>query len=136
VSALPSSPPGTPAVAPRLTRPRDDRIVAGVAAGIARYLRVDPLVVRLVVLVLVLAGGGGVVAYAVAWILMPEDPEDGDPPPAAPRDAGTVAGAAMVVVGAVLLLQRLAPAVTWRFVAPLVLVAAGLLLLARGRSPR
>lgn len=54
-------------------RHRDDRLVAGVCAGLARWLGVDPVVLRVVFVVLALSGGSGVVAYAVLWLLMPDE---------------------------------------------------------------
>jgi phage shock protein C len=59
----------------RLTRPREDRKVAGVCAGFARYLNVDVTLVRLFTLILALCSGGiGFVGYLLAWIVMPNDP--------------------------------------------------------------
>jgi phage shock protein C len=57
----------------RLTRRRDDRMVAGVCSGLADYLGIDPTVVRLAaVLGAIFSVGAVAVAYVVAWILMPE----------------------------------------------------------------
>ena len=57
----------------QLVRLRDDRMVAGVCSGVARYLGIDPTVVRLLaVLGLVMSLGAAVIVYVVAWILMPE----------------------------------------------------------------
>ncbi|MFQ3632613.1 PspC domain-containing protein [Roseiflexus sp.] len=54
----------------RLMRSRDDAIIAGVAGGIARYLEVDPTIVRLIFVLLVFSGVG-VLLYPVLWIIMP-----------------------------------------------------------------
>lgn len=59
--------------AKQLVRLRDDRMVAGVCSGVARYLGVDPTLVRLLaVLGIFLSFGTALVAYVVAWVLMPE----------------------------------------------------------------
>ena len=59
----------------RLSRPRDDRKVAGVCSGIARYLGVDPVLVRILLVVLALwPVGVGLLLYIVCWIVMPNDP--------------------------------------------------------------
>jgi phage shock protein C len=64
-----------PAPYPRLSRPRDDRKVAGVCAGFARYLGVDVTLVRIVAVVLLLwPPGVGGIAYLVGWAVMPNDP--------------------------------------------------------------
>jgi phage shock protein PspC (stress-responsive transcriptional regulator) len=58
-----------------LTRPREGRWLAGVAAGFARRYNWNPLVVRLVILASFALPGTQVVAYVALWILMPSDPE-------------------------------------------------------------
>lgn len=58
---------------PRLERPRDGRMVAGAATGIARHLNVDPTLVRLGFIVAVFAGGLGFAAYLAAFLLIPEE---------------------------------------------------------------
>jgi phage shock protein C len=67
--------PGNPdhAAAPELCRPVQDRMLAGVATGIARYLGVDVSIVRIVLAVLALAGGTGVPIYLAGWLLIPEE---------------------------------------------------------------
>ena len=59
----------------RLSRPRDDRKVAGVCAGFARYFGVDVTLIRILTVVLALWPVGlGVILYIVGWIIMPNDP--------------------------------------------------------------
>lgn len=64
----------------RPSRPRDDRMLAGVAAGIARRYDIDPVLVRVGFVVAALSGIGAVL-YVAGWIALP----DGDLDPAAPR---------------------------------------------------
>ncbi|HWG85093.1 MAG TPA: PspC domain-containing protein [Deinococcales bacterium] len=64
----------TPLV-PGLVRPRDGRIVAGVAAGLARHLNVEVNLVRIAFVILAVAAGTGVLAYVAAWLVMPQAPE-------------------------------------------------------------
>ncbi len=59
----------------RLYRDVEHQRIAGVAAGIARYVGVDPLVVRALFAASILLGGAGVVLYLVAWIIMTPAPE-------------------------------------------------------------
>jgi phage shock protein PspC (stress-responsive transcriptional regulator) len=56
-----------------LSRPFQDRMLAGVAAGIARYLGVDVTVVRIILAVLTVAGGAGVPVYLAGWLLIPDE---------------------------------------------------------------
>jgi phage shock protein PspC (stress-responsive transcriptional regulator) len=60
----------------RLSRSTDDRMLAGVAGGIARYLDVDVTLVRIGIVALTLLSGAGAVLYAAAWLLIPADGED------------------------------------------------------------
>lgn len=55
----------------RLVR-SNDRMIAGVAAGIAEYLNFDPTLVRLIFVILALAGGPGLLIYLIMWLVMPE----------------------------------------------------------------
>jgi phage shock protein PspC (stress-responsive transcriptional regulator) len=57
----------------RLTRPRDDRWIAGVCAGLARRFGVSPLAVRLLFLLSCLLPGPQFVIYIVLWVLMPSE---------------------------------------------------------------
>jgi phage shock protein PspC (stress-responsive transcriptional regulator) len=50
-----------------------DKKVAGVAGGLARHLDVDPLILRVALVVLVFFGGAGLIIYAACWLLVPED---------------------------------------------------------------
>jgi phage shock protein C len=56
-----------------LYRPTQDRMLAGVAAGVARYLSVDVTVVRIVFAVLAIVGGAGVPLYLAGWLLIPDE---------------------------------------------------------------
>ncbi len=59
----------------RLSRPREDRKVAGVCAGIARYMGVDVTLVRVLMVVLAIWPPlVGVIVYVVCWAVMPNDP--------------------------------------------------------------
>ena len=56
-----------------LSRPIQDRMLGGVAAGIARYLSVDVTVVRIIFAVLAIVGGAGIPLYLAGWLLIPEE---------------------------------------------------------------
>ncbi len=45
--------------------------VAGVASGIGKYLSLDPLIVRILFIILTFTGGFGVIIYGALWILIP-----------------------------------------------------------------
>ncbi|MFA5831336.1 MAG: DUF2807 domain-containing protein [Candidatus Paceibacterota bacterium] len=56
----------------RLYRNPDDKVIAGVASGIAAYIGVDTVLVRLVFILLIFADGFGILLYLALWIAMPE----------------------------------------------------------------
>jgi len=60
----------------RLMRPRGDRKIAGVCAGIAEYFDLDVTLVRVLWLVATFFSAifPGFIGYIVAWIVMPEEP--------------------------------------------------------------
>jgi phage shock protein PspC (stress-responsive transcriptional regulator) len=64
---------GLPAKSRSLTRRRDDRMLAGVASGIAAYVGVDPVLVRIAFAVLSIVGGLGIPLYIVCWLLIPDE---------------------------------------------------------------
>ncbi|RKS69335.1 phage shock protein PspC (stress-responsive transcriptional regulator) [Motilibacter peucedani] len=73
----PNSGPGSaPAFLRSLRRSALDRKVAGVCGGVARSLRIDPLILRVVAVVLAVFGGAGVLLYSLAWLLLPEEGEE------------------------------------------------------------
>jgi len=55
----------------RLYRSETDSMIGGVCGGLAEYLDIDPVLVRLAFVLLVFAGGIGIIAYIVLWIIMP-----------------------------------------------------------------
>ena len=60
----------------QLRRSGDDRMLAGVAGGIARYLNTDVTLVRVIIAALTLLTGAGAVLYLAAWLLVPADADD------------------------------------------------------------
>ena len=113
---------------PPLVRPRNGRLLAGVATGTAAHLRLDPIVVR-VVFVGAAFTGIGVVAYALLWLTMPvADTTDDAPEPGivgqrpSRRQLLGLAVLAFVAVGVV---SRLASFGGVNVVVPLLLAGAG-----------
>ncbi|HAY85644.1 MAG TPA: hypothetical protein DCY42_12220 [Chloroflexi bacterium] len=60
----------------RLYRSRSDRMVSGVAGGLADYLNIDSTIVRLLFVFFALAGGPGLLVYLVMLLVVPEEPQD------------------------------------------------------------
>lgn len=61
----------------RLYRSTADRKIAGICAGIAEYFGIDPVIVRVIAVLLLLPGGlPGLLPYVVLWIVVPSRPKD------------------------------------------------------------
>ena len=111
---------------PPLVRPREGRLLGGVAAGTADHLRLDPLLVR-VAFVLLAAAGVGVVAYALLWFTVKAAPEGADRPErAGSPTTRQIAGLVLLGVGVLVLSSRLDGWGRADVVVPLVLAGAGL----------
>lgn len=78
----PPPPPPPPERKPkRFLRSRDDRVIAGVAGGLGRYIGVDPVIIRIAAVVSIFFGGLGVFAYILGAIFVPADDGTGHPEP-------------------------------------------------------
>jgi len=68
----------------RLMKIREGKVLGGVCGGIGKYFDLDPVIVRILWVVLTLLSVGiGVIVYIAAWILMPEEDQ-------APEGSGTL----------------------------------------------
>ena len=131
----PSQPPPLTSPPRELRRSRQDKVLAGVCGGLARYLGMDPVVTRVLMVVLIFAGVG-VVAYIVAWIVIPEA---GEGEPERPADAQTrhgtavALGAGLIGLGGLLLLRGMVPWFHSDMFWPVLVVVGGALLVVTAR---
>jgi phage shock protein PspC (stress-responsive transcriptional regulator) len=56
----------------KLARSTTDRMIAGVAGGLAQYFDIDATLVRALFVIVTLLGGSGVLLYIILWVIMPE----------------------------------------------------------------
>ena len=87
-------------------RSRSDRIVAGVAAGIAERLRIDPVVIRLAFVVLAFAGGLGIVVYLLAWLIVPDTDPSADRPDGSATGVRQIVSVGLIVAGVMVLSRK------------------------------
>jgi phage shock protein PspC (stress-responsive transcriptional regulator) len=148
----------------RLYRSRRDRMLAGVAGGLAEMWGADPSLVRIIwALLVVFTGGVALVVYIVMAIVVPEEDEVFGPGGAPPRPAGAgpamvegggawrapradgrgpsaglLLGGLFILIGLFFLAREFLPRVDFDWFWPLVLVALGAVLIASalGRGPR
>lgn len=60
----------------RIYRSRTDKIVAGICGGLGEYFSIDPVIIRIIFIILLLSVGSGILIYLIAWIVIPLEPED------------------------------------------------------------
>jgi phage shock protein PspC (stress-responsive transcriptional regulator) len=111
----PPPPPPGPAPRPPLRRSRTDKVIGGVAGGLAEYTGIDALLWRVGLIALTFAGGSGIIIYLLLWLLMPPapEPQPGEAPPAVeqrngPRSPvpGVTVAALLIVIGIAVLLRQ------------------------------
>jgi phage shock protein C len=140
----------------RLYRSRRDRMLAGVAGGLAEIWGADATLVRLIwALLVIFTGGIALVVYIVMAIIVPEEEEvyPGGVParttgvaPGAPAahstgggmSPGLLVGGFLVILGGFFLVREFVPQIDFDFLWPFILVAIGVVLIvtAMGRGPR
>lgn len=57
----------------KLTRSKSDKKLFGVCGGLAKYLDVDPTILRVIWILLFFCAGTGLLAYLILALLMPEE---------------------------------------------------------------
>ena len=132
----------------KLYRARRGKVLGGVCGGIGDYLNIDKVIVRILFILLAIFGASGVLVYIILWIAIPEqdassmyqaqmgqaDAEGihGNLSNAAPTQkssSGMVLGIIMIAIGMLFLVNGLLPMYNlWNFW-PVVLIAAGVLLI-------
>jgi phage shock protein PspC (stress-responsive transcriptional regulator) len=122
----------------RMTRPRDDRVIAGVCSGLGRYFGVDPVLFRVAAVALIFFGGAGVLLYIAAVLLIPQEGEE-QPTTRRRRDrALAIVGVVLLVVAAGTIFSRGPFHFGWLFGPFALIVLAGLVVwwLVSGERPR
>ena len=57
----------------KLYRSSKDSVLAGVCGGIGEYFNIDPVIVRIVWIVVTFIGGAGILGYLIAWVIIPKE---------------------------------------------------------------
>jgi phage shock protein PspC (stress-responsive transcriptional regulator) len=129
----------------QLYRSTNNKIIGGVAGGIAEYVDLDVTLVRLIWVLSFFAGG--IFVYLICWIIFPEAAENEDPsgPYTAPSDQEQDVsqqrltcrrnlGLILIALGLVFLVKNMVPWYLWEKAWPLLLVVIGLYILFSNRK--
>lgn len=146
----------------RLYRSTKSKVLGGVAGGIAEYFDIDPILIRLLFVIIAFAGGGGVLVYLIMWIAIPLEPftsipfqQDAAQPGSAQeanaasmpegsnmptfksdKRSGLIGGLLLISLGLIFLAARFIPHINFGDLWPLLLVVLGGVLIATSLSDR
>ena len=124
----------------RLERDLQNKVIGGVSSGLGNYFDMDPTFWRVLFFILFLFGCSGLLIYIILWIAMPAaQPQSMADhltaqevnPDAAQRKKNNnlFAGITLIGVGAILLVARYIPQMSWRTVWPIILIVLGIILI-------
>ena len=141
----------------QLYRSKINRVIGGVCGGLGEYFEVDPIVFRIIFILLAVFGASGVVVYVILWILIPEQNEKrsqdlGENIKTGARqmadelkdssqtnhNARLIGGLIIIAIGTIFLLQEFFPFwhVGFDKLWPLIIVAIGISILRKSNKPR
>lgn len=135
----------------RLYRSTYDRIIGGVAGGLGEYFVIDPVIIRLLFVLMFLFGGSGIIIYIVLWIFIPENTtyfyndnfktkENMENEKTNPmnfedkketkqsyerKHGSLIAGIILITLGALFLVDRYVPTINFGDLWPVLLIAIG-----------
>ncbi len=122
----------------RLYRSRTNKVISGVCGGLGEYFEVDPVLVRVVAVILAFTTGVAVIGYIIAWIIVPQreyHPETAQT--ASPIQPDTswrkyLPGLVLIGIGVVLLIRESFYWFDWAEFWPVLLILTGLALIFGG----
>jgi phage shock protein C len=139
-------------MAKKLYRDNKDKIIAGVCSGLAEYLNIDPVIVRIIALGLFFMHGFGLLTYIIAWVIIPpkyskenieyEDVRE-EKKPEASGSTKIIIGIILIVFGALIALDKSFYythfvskifTMTWEYFIPLAMIVAGAFILLQGKK--
>ncbi len=137
----------------RFYRNSKDKVIAGVCAGLGDYFDLDPVLIRVVFVLLALAGGSGILLYFILWIATPETPVNfnqiqntptmenqqtntgstpgasGNPNPERKHRGNLIGGLVLITLGVLFLADEFLPNVNFGDLWPVILIVIGIGLL-------
>lgn len=126
----------------RLERDLQNKVLGGVCSGLGNYFDTDPTIWRVLFFFLFFFGCSGLLIYIILWIVMPskqlrlkdgtvvEDVEPIGEESARKRNNGNIlAGLILIGIGAITLLARYIPQISWHTAWPVILIVIGLILI-------
>ena len=127
----------------RLERDLQNKVLGGVCSGLGNYFDMDPTFWRVLFFFLFFFGCSGLLIYIILWIVMPakqiqlnggsvvQDAEIVTDNPSGPKKGvgNMTAGLVLICIGAISLLARYIPQISWRTAWPIILIVIGIILI-------
>lgn len=135
----------------RLYRSVHDKMIGGVCGGLANYFNVDIALIRIAFVLLLIFGGGGFLAYIILWIVIPSEPvgftrtvntgegqdtkdnndvfSPGDSNERKKNNTSLIAGIVLILIGLIILFDRVFPFYDIIDFWPLVLIILGVMMI-------
>jgi phage shock protein C len=132
----------------KLYRSRSDRIIGGVASGLADYFEIDPIIIRIAFVVAALGWGVSILAYILLWVIVPEEPLDWQKTP--PEDLSVetdyinkvfsdrqkrkqnrkvLAGVILILIGTIWFMSNIFSFINFHYLWPMVLIILGIIIM-------
>ena len=122
-------------MADRLYRSKKNSVIAGVCGGLAEYFDIDPVILRIAAVILIFVSGIGLLTYLIAWIVIPQRTEELEEIAQDKTKAHKyLPGMILILLGLIFLLNNIFPWFGFGKLWPLILVALGIVLLAKALS--
>ena len=124
----------------RLERDLRNKVIGGVCSGLGDYFDMDPAFWRVLFCLLFFLGCSGLLIYIILWIVMPAKDYtnvhvDANDPDAQPSETqkkkrgSMIAGMTLIGIGALGLITRYVPRISWRTAWPIILIVIGIVLI-------
>lgn len=136
----------------RLYRSQKTKVIGGVAGGLADYLNMDPVLVRVIFVIISLFSGTGLILYIILWIVVPQEASDNNadtsdengniefnnedssnkPGTSANETAGSgrvITGLVLIGIGIIFLVERYIPHFDFSDILPIIFVIIGIALI-------
>ena len=124
----------------RLERDRLNKVIGGVCSGLGNYFDMDPAFWRVLFCLLFFFGCSGLLIYVILWIVMPgkdytraevmnETTAEEVPETHKKNKGSMIAGLTLIGIGALSLLYRYVPRISWHTALPIALIIIGIILI-------
>ncbi|MEW6411761.1 MAG: PspC domain-containing protein [Candidatus Zixiibacteriota bacterium] len=133
----------------RLYRSSTNKIIAGLCGGLGQYMDIDPVILRLISVILIFATGGvAILVYFIAWLIVPKAEEESmlhqatsDQPVSNQSNSisswkGFWPGIILISIGLLLVMRETWYWFHWDELWPIILIGAGLYLILRRNRKR